>query len=256
MKLRLIRKVGLVAGFAICLTSGLWANALLAKDASVDSAVEETILQSLRTARPDLVFGEIKRTTLGGLYEVEIINGPTLYITADGKQFLAGDLFSVGAQGFVNIAEQKRQQDRVDLLAAVDLKDMIVFAPEKTEAVIYVFTDIDCGFCQKLHREVPQLNEAGIEVRYLAFPRAGIGSRSYEKIVTAWCSVDRNATLTKLKNRQSVPDNLCKDNPVAEQYRLGDQIGVRGTPALVLEDGTLVPGYRPAAELAQLLKLK
>lgn len=256
MKLMLIRKMGLVAGLAICLVSGFWTNALFAKDDSIDSAVEKAILQSLRTSRPDLVFGPVIHSTVDGLYEVEIINGPTLYVTSDGKQFISGDLFSVEAQGFVNIAEQKRQKDRVDLLAAVDLKDMIVFAPEKTEAVIYVFTDIDCGFCQKLHREVPQLNEAGIEVRYLAFPRAGIGSRSYEKIVTAWCSVDRNATLTKMKNRQSVPNNLCKDNPVADQYKLGDQIGVRGTPALVLEDGTLVPGYRPAAELAQLLKLK
>ena len=96
---------------------------------------------------------------------------------------------------------------------------------------------------------------AGIEIRYLAYPRAGVGSESYRKIATAWCADDRQQAITMLKNRQSIPDNVCPGNPVADQFMLGQQAGVRGTPALVLEDGQMVPGYVSAVELVKTLGL-
>jgi thiol:disulfide interchange protein DsbC len=127
---------------------------------------------------------------------------------------------------------------------------MVIFPATGTrKAVINVFTDVDCGFCQKLHQEVPELNRMGVEVRYLAYPRAGVGSPSYAKIVSAWCSQDRNLAITRLKAGESIPDATC-ENPVADQFELGQSIGVTGTPAIVLEDGTMVPGYQPAAQLA------
>jgi thiol:disulfide interchange protein DsbC len=128
---------------------------------------------------------------------------------------------------------------------------MIVFSPKgQVKASVTVFTDVDCGYCQKLHEEVPALNAKGIEVRYLAYPRAGIGSPSYNKIVSAWCANDQQDALTKLKRRQPIPTNICAGNPVAAQFALGGKMGVRGTPALVLESGRLLPGYMPADRLA------
>ena len=100
---------------------------------------------------------------------------------------------------------------------------------------------------------MPELNKHGIEVRYLAFPRAGIGSPSADKLVSAWCSDTPGETLTELKNGGSVEARQCADNPVADHYRLGQQMGVNGTPALVLANGELIPGYRPAADLIRLL---
>jgi thiol:disulfide interchange protein DsbC len=119
--------------------------------------------------------------------------------------------------------------------------------------VVSVFTDVDCGYCQKLHQEVPQLNTMGIEVRYLAFPRAGKGSETYQKLVTAWCAQDRQATLTRYKNREPVTTKTCANNPVNAQYELGESIGINGTPALITATGELLPGYMPAAELARRL---
>ena len=43
---------------------------------------------------------------------------------------------------------------------------------------------------------------------------------------------------------------------VMEQYQLGVAMGVNGTPAIVLEDGTMIPGYQPPAALLQLLDSK
>jgi len=219
---------------------------------AVDQNIQQAIDTKLQAARSDLKAASVKETPFSGVYEVQIENGPTVYMSADGSYMIAGDLFQLEDQKLVNLTELPRNKARQDMLAQVDRKDMIIFSPAngKVKTSVTVFTDVDCGYCQKFHQEVPEMNELGIEVRYLAFPRAGIGSASYEKIATAWCADDRNATLTRLKNREVVQMDVCEDNPVAAQYLLGQQIGVRGTPALVTESGEMLPGYRPAKELA------
>jgi thiol:disulfide interchange protein DsbC len=129
---------------------------------------------------------------------------------------------------------------------------MVVFSPkEPAKAHITVFTDTDCGYCQKLHSEVPELNRRGIEVRYVAFPRQGIGSHGYNSLVSVWCSKDRKAAMNKAKSREELPAATC-DNPVAKQFELGQLIGVNGTPAIVLGNGQMIPGYQPAPQLAKL----
>lgn len=214
------------------------------------------ILKALGAARPDLQYEQPRPSPMPGLFEVQVKGGPLLYITADGSHFIAGDLFEVQKSGFVNLAEQGRQKERAELIAAVKTEDMIIFAPQNPKATITVFTDVDCGYCRKLHNEIAELNDLGIAVHYLAFPRAGLGSPSFRKIASAWCAADRGAALTSLKNGEEIPENVCAGNPVAAHMLLGEKVGVSGTPALVLEDGTLVPGYRPAKELAKLLGIE
>ena len=212
------------------------------------------IIAMLKTARPDLSYGNVSNSPINDIYEVQVVGGPVLYVVKSGEYFFDGDMYQVKAGRFVNLREQAMVGTREQMLAELDVKDMIVFpADGPTKSVINVFTDVDCGYCRKLHKEVPDLNSRGIEVRYLAFPRAGIGSPSYEKLVTAWCSDTPGETLTELKNGGAVDSNQCADNPVAEQYQLGQQMGVNGTPAILLADGSLIPGYRAADDLARLL---
>lgn len=226
---------------------------LVISTASAEPSPAQAIKKSITGARPDLVVSSVQESRMPGIYEVKILNGPTLYSAADGTFFLAGDLFAVRADGIVNLAEEQREKDRLVELAKVKPSDMIIFKPETTKAVVTVFTDIDCGYCQKLHQEVPALNKMGIEVRYLAFPRAGVDSPAYDKLVTAWCADDSNSVLTQLKNREQVAMQTCGNNAVAAQYELGQQLGVNGTPALITGDGKMLPGYLPAAELAKAL---
>lgn len=221
---------------------------------SVDEGVGATIIAMLKTARPDLKYGAVKLSPINDIYEVQVIGGPVLYVAKNGEYFFDGDMYQIKSGRFVNLRDQAMVGTRKQLLAVVDVEDMIVFpADGPAKSVINVFTDVDCGYCRKLHKEVPDLNSRGIEVRYLAFPRAGIGSPSYDKLVSAWCSDAPGQTLTELKNGGAVEPNQCADNPVADQYRLGQQMGVNGTPAILLADGNLLPGYRPAADLARLL---
>lgn len=218
-------------------------------------SADQKVLDKLKQARPDFQFGSVSVTPVKGIYKANIINGPTIYITADGGHFFAGDFFQVGSNEIVNLGELEMEKDRVDALATLKNDDMIIFAPAKTKAYVYVFTDVDCYYCQKLHQEVPALNELGIEVRYLAYPRAGVGSPSYRKIASAWCADDPNESLTQLKAGGELADNVCEPNPVASQYALGGKLGVTGTPALVTSTGQLLPGYMPADKLAKALGL-
>jgi thiol:disulfide interchange protein DsbC len=214
----------------------------------------ELIRAKLGQARPDFKVENVQPSVVDGIYEVQLADGPLLYTSADGDFFFLGDLFAVSMGGIVNLSEQRRDLDRKQLMAGIAEKDMIVFPAEGTrKASVTVFTDVDCFYCQKLHQEVPAMNKAGIEIRYLAYPRSGIGSESYRKIASAWCAEDRNTAMTRLKSREDIDENVCPGNPVAEQFMLGQQVGVRGTPALVLESGQMVPGYLSAEDLASRL---
>ena len=192
-----------------------------------------------------------------GIVEVQVINGPLLYATEDGGYFfLNGDLHQVSEAGAVNLTEERRSLARKEQLAAVSLEDMVVFSPKgETRDYVSVFTDVTCFYCQKLHREVDQLNAKGVEVRYLAFPRGGINSDGAKKLATAWCADDQQTTLTELKAGVDLPVNDCADSPVAAQYQLGQEMGVSGTPAIITSSGMMIPGYRPAADLIVALGL-
>lgn len=216
--------------------------------------IAERIIEQLKQARGDLDYSEVKLSPIPGLYEVRVVGGPTLYVSEDSKFFVAGDLFSIKEGRFVNIQEQARSKERAKLMAEIDKKDQIIFSPAgETKTYVNVFTDVDCGYCQKLHQEIDQITARGIEVRYLAYPRAGVNSQSAKKLATAWCADDPQATLTKLKNREPVEMQSCENNPVAEHYRLGGLVGVSGTPNMVTEDGEIIGGYLPADKLAERL---
>ena len=223
-----------------------------AEGANTDTAA--LIMSKIKSVRPDLVVSDISPSPVKGIYNVTISGGGTLYVSEDANHFFLGDLYRIGPNRLVNLSEEAKNKDRMAMMASLNDDDAIVFSPAgEVKASVAVFTDVDCGYCRKLHQEVPKMNELGIEVKYLAFPRAGIGSKSYEKIASAWCAEDKRDALTKLKNGKSIDIAVCDGNPVANQYELGGKLGVRGTPAIVLKSGEIIPGYLPADELAKQL---
>jgi thiol:disulfide interchange protein DsbC len=218
--------------------------------------VKQRINKTLQQAKPDLAVSDVQPSPIPGLYKVSLGQGPSIYSNADGSHFLVGDLYKVSGAEVVNISDEERNGMRATVMATVKKDDMIIFAPkEKPKASIYVFTDVDCGYCQLMHQKVPELNAMGIEVRYLAYPRAGLNSASFNKVASAWCAADKKTALTKLKNREEIPTNVCPSNPVARQFELGQQVGLSGTPTLILENGQLIGGYVEPERLAQMLKL-
>lgn len=240
--------VSVLLGFSAFIAQGVNAQA---KNQALSAKTEQMIKENIESSRPDLKVKEIQKTEKDGVLRVKVQDRGDIYVLDDGKYFFVGDLYRADKTGLVNVSDAMRSVERAELIAEVKKKDTIVFAPKgEVKKTINVFTDVDCGYCRKIHQEVPQLNAMGVEVRYLAFPRAGVGSQSYNKIASAWCAKDQQTALTKLKNRESIPNNVCDGNPVASQYDLGQKLGVSGTPSIVLPTGEVIPGYLPADQLA------
>ncbi len=217
----------------------------------VTPVVAENI--DLETARKNISknFGGISAknifpSPIPGLYQVSM-PPRFFYASADGRYFVKGDLIDLVSQQNVSLAPRKKSVSTA--VEALGEKSMIVFGKDTLKHTITVFTDIDCGYCRKLHNEIKKYNEHGIRVRYLAYPRAGVGSAAYKKAEAVWCSKDKAAAMTTSKSGGQVKAKTC-DNPVAKHYKLGEDIGIRGTPAIVLSDGTVVPGYIPAKRLS------
>jgi len=232
-----------------------WGFCLIAAMSSFLVAGEVEIEKNLTKAIPSLKIDRITKSEMQGVYRVESDSSEVLFTDENGSFFLTGELYTTIGGQLNNLSEVRKKQLRADKISAIDTKEKIVFSPKgKTLAKIAVFTDIDCGYCRKLHKEVPRMNELGIEVSYLAYPRAGEGSESYNKFVSAWCADNKLDAMTLAKNGRSIPSKQCA-NPVLAQFKLGRTLGVTGTPAIVLEDGTLVPGYLTAEKLAMGLGL-
>lgn len=218
--------------------------------AAAPDAVESQITARLQGLFPDLQVTRVAPAPVQGLYEV-LVGTDVLYVTADGRYLFQGDMLDLNQRR--NVTEGQREALRVSRLGQVPLGDMIEFAPASPKHVVYVFTDIQCGYCRRLHREMPEINKRGIAVRYLAFPRAGIGSASFKQMESIWCSDDRRKAMTEAKSGNPVNPRTCA-NPVAGQYTLGETLGVRGTPAIYGSDGRALPGYMPPDELLQALE--
>ncbi|TDG13572.1 DsbC family protein [Seongchinamella unica] len=222
----------------------------------VDKAIIDKLSDALNSPAMGLKVATVEASEIPGMYAVQFESGPLVYATEDGGYFILGDLFQVSNGQYVNLAEKRRDGERLAQLEALDTEDMIIFPAEgETRAHITVFTDVTCFYCQKLHKEVPELNRRGVEVRYLAYPRSGVDSAGYRQLVGAWCADNPQDTLTRLKNKEAVPVTQCDDNPVQAQYQLGQQMGVRGTPAMVTESGQMIPGYQSADQLMVTLGL-
>ena len=220
-------------------------------------AVDKQLRAALELPGSGINIKAVRKSDIPGMYEVELVDGTILQSTPKGDYFIHGELYAVDkTKGMVNLSEQRRDVKRLAVLEQVAPTDMIVFPAEgERRAYINVFTDVTCYYCRKLHQEVPELNKRGVEVRYLAYPRQGIGTDGYKKLVTAWCSDNKQDTLTMLKAEQSIADKSCSDNPVTAQFQLGKDVGVRGTPAIVTQEGRLISGYQPVDRMMVTLGL-
>jgi len=214
------------------------------------SEPEQAIRETLQGLQADMPIEAIAESPINGLYQVALKGGRQLYASKDGQYLMQGYLFQLKDGQAINLTEQAESQGIAKEINAIPASEMVVFGSKNPKTHITVFTDTDCGYCQKLHSEMGELNKLGVEVRYVAFPRQGIGSEGYRTLVNVWCAGDKQSAMNQAKRRQKVADAQC-DNPVEKQYQLGQLIGVRGTPAIVLANGQMIPGYQPAAQLAQ-----
>jgi len=187
-----------------------------------------------------------------GWYELEK-DSDLLFVSPDAKHLFLGDLIDLETR--TNLTDVWRGRNAADKIAAVGEKNMIVIGPKDAKRSITVFTDVDCPYCAKLHREVPELNAGGVKVRYLMFPRAGLSSETYRRSVAVWCAADRVEAVGIAKLGGKLDMKTCP-NPVEQHYRLGVALGVQGTPTIFLDDGRRIGGYLPSERLLAIVNAR
>lgn len=230
---------------AICLMGGSFAMA--ADDAELEAA----------RARINEMFGEIapenvNRSPVDGWYTVH--KGSIIaYVSADGRYLLQGDIIDLDRQ--VNLTEETRSLSRREVMSSISDDQVILFSPVEVKHRVTIFTDVDCTYCRKLHSQIDDYLAAGIQIRYLLYPRNGPASKSWNTSEDVWCARDRNSALTAAKSDRPFETNKCDSSAITEHYMLGQKIGLTGTPAIVFEDGTLLSGYLPPEGLASRLEI-
>jgi thiol:disulfide interchange protein DsbC len=195
---------------------------------------------------------DLQPSPIAGIYQ--FTQGAEIsYLTSDGKYFIDGNLYDMKSRD--NLTESLRTHARIAMINAVPESEMLIFSPPNPRYTVTVFTDVDCAYCRKLHSEMAELNKLGIRVRYMFFPRTGPGTESWRKAEVVWCSANRNEALTRAKAGATLDMNkICAPTPVKREYELGENIGVRGTPAIISEKGDYISGYMEPRELLDQLK--
>ncbi len=213
-----------------------------------DGGVDLTLLKDRIGGAAEI--GSVKPSAIDGLYEVAV-GGQIIYLTADGEKIISGDIYDLKTKK--SITEGASNKLRKAMLATVADADKIIYKAKNEKHKVTIFTDVSCPYCTKIHNAVPKFNDLGITVEYLAFPRAGIGSKTAKKMQRVWCAENRTVALTDAKVKNKFPTKSCKGKQVAQQYKLGEQIGIRATPTMVLSDGEVLPGYIKPNELVEYL---
>lgn len=241
---------------------------------SVDAKIEKLIQEKVGKLTNNASLGPIHPSAIDGLYSVQIVGGPALLVSADAKHVIMGDLYELTDSGLSPIQDPYLIASRKSFVDSLSVDESINYTPEgMTKAVAYVFTDIDCGYCRKLHSQMhtyndmgvvkPGFNELGIEIRYLAYPRSGIidpktgdKTASSVKLESAWCSKNKQDALNTLKAGGILKPLACDANPVARHYAKGGEIGINATPAILLPDGRMFLGYKSPEDLLKTISAK
>jgi len=201
---------------------------------------------------PTVEVTAVSPSPLPGFLQMEV-GAEIFYVSNDGKYLLQGEVFDIETK--VSLTENAKSGSRLEILERFGNDKAIVFAAPEPVTTITVFTDIDCGYCRKLHREVADFNAKGISVRYLFFPRSGPDTESWKKAEAVWCADSRHEALTRAKNGAEINSPDCDASVVAEHFEAVEELGLRGTPAILTEDGALVVGYRTPDEMLEITRM-
>ena len=231
---------------AVVLAVLLSGSAAVANDAELE-AVRAKMSGMFEAIEPE----NVTSSPIDGWYTIQQ-GSIVAYVSADGRYLLQGDLIDLENQ--VNLTEESRNETRHKLVSALADDQSIVFSPADIKHSVTIFTDIDCTYCRKLHSQIDEYLDLGIQVRYALYPRNGPASKAWTKSEQVWCAADRNQALTSAKLDRAFKSSQCDASVISEHYSLGQDIGLSGTPAIVLEDGTLIGGYLPPAQLGMRLR--
>ncbi len=237
---------------AACLAGAVWAQAPGTPAPAANAAATKGDPRAAIVKKfGDIKLEDVRMSPVQGIYEVS--RGAEIsYVSADGRYAFLGDMVDI--DGDANLSENRRRAIRARMIDTVPENEMLVFSPKDPKFTVTVFTDIDCGYCRRLHSQIAEYNKLGIAVRYMFFPRSGPNTESWHKAEQVWCSSNRNDALTRAKNGEDIKAKSCNSDIVKRDFDLGLKLDVDGTPAIFLASGEMLPGYAPPGKLLRYLK--
>jgi thiol:disulfide interchange protein DsbC len=237
---------------AACLAGAVWAQAPGTPAPAANAAATKADPRAAIVKKfGDIKLEDVRMSPVQGIYEVS--RGAEIsYVSADGRYAFLGDMVDI--DGDANLSENRRRAIRARMIDTVPENEMLVFSPKDPKFTVTVFTDIDCGYCRRLHSQIAEYNKLGIAVRYMFFPRSGPNTESWHKAEQVWCSSNRNDALTRAKNGEDIKAKSCNSDIVKRDFDLGLKLDVDGTPAIFLASGEMLPGYAPPGKLLRYLK--
>jgi thiol:disulfide interchange protein DsbC len=241
----------LLAGLMACVASAVITQAGAAQPVANPPAVSADPRAAIVKKIDGIKLEDVRMSPINGIYEVTR-DSEISYLSSDGRYAILGDMVDLDSEA--NISEIRRRGIRARMIETVPETEMLVFSPKDPKYTITVFTDIDCGYCRRLHSQIAEYNRLGIRVRYLFFPRTGPDTESWHKAEAVWCASNRNDALTRAKNGEEIKSPKCPSDIVKRDYELGQKLAVDGTPAIFLANGEMLPGYSPPGQLAKYLK--
>ncbi|MFK7858885.1 MAG: DsbC family protein [Granulosicoccus sp.] len=210
----------------------------------------DSVMETLATQLPGIAFTDISESVIPGLYEV-ITDGQIYYVNESAEYLIDGSLIRLSDRA--NLTDARLGGIHMTLIEDMDETDMLIYEPETpSNRSITVFTDISCGYCRRLHAELDTLLDEGVRVRYLLFPRAGLGSQGHKDLESVWCADNPQAAMDNAKAGGQIEPKTC-DNPIEAHVALAESVGLRGTPLIYTDSGEKVPGYREASILATMV---
>jgi thiol:disulfide interchange protein DsbC len=234
---------------------GLNLYSLVVISQEIPTSVKTQIIAGLKNGPAGLTVTKIETTPMAGVYQVSVNGNQVFYSSGDGQYIFTGKMFKVANGKVTDIVQVKQSLLNISKIKQVPPQDTIVYPATGTKKhQLYVFTDVDCPYCAKLHKEIPKLNQLGVEVVYLAFPRAGLESPSFSKIASVWCADSPKQNMQKMFNGDYMDLIDCDDKAITSQYYLAKQLGIEGTPATFFEDGKMMYGFHSAEDLIQMLE--
>jgi thiol:disulfide interchange protein DsbC len=217
--------------------------------AEVPAEERERVAELFESIAPE----NVKSSPIDGWYTIQK-GSLVAYISKDGRYLLQGDLIDLDTK--VNLSEESRTDARRELMSRVPDNEVILFSPDEVKYSVTVFTDVDCTYCRRLHSQIEEYMANGIEIRYLLYPRGGPASASWNTSEAVWCARDRSEALTLAKLDREFESSSCDASIVQDHYILGQEVGLAGTPAIVLDDGEMIAGYMPPDALKVRLEQK
>ncbi len=220
--------------------------------APAGATAEARARAALQSLNPQVQIDYVGQAPLPGFREV-IVGGQVVLVSDDGRYLVQGTVLDIAGKKDLTQSSAALSKYRVGLLNSVKASDRIIFAPPNAKYTVSVFTDIECGYCRKLHSEIPEYLRQGIAIEYMAFPRMGLGSKDHKDMISVWCASDRKQALTDAKNGKPVPQRSCQSTPVDMEYNIGQRLGISGTPAVFAADGSQLGGYLPPDKMREAL---